>query len=321
MNNAEPYHLIANLTTPAAPTQAAELLLPRRRRGRRPIPIPQETIDEILHLNEFYSARQISPRVGLSRKQVGRVLEANGLSPTPQKSCPQQSKDISKLEPFREAIAQRVRKKLTTTRILREIREVGYRGGRSILGDYVRELRSQLTLESASCVKRRFETDEGQDYEPLLAMRSRRSPRPIEQGNSPMSALAPRCTSAHCDLSRPVKGTAAPRAPGDLQASEPGEQVLVLPPTADGWSREIHLGPCALKHSSLGCDAGASVDFGGSPDVFMSEEVADVDRMDAGFQEMHGLRMPQAMRTDPVTDQECRLLLLGGARMLLQQVA
>ncbi|MBN2193510.1 MAG: hypothetical protein JW751_11905 [Polyangiaceae bacterium] len=67
----------------------------------------------------------------------------------------------NKLESFREAIRLRVDKRLTTTRILREIRELGYDGGRTILGKYVRELRLQQGLEPTRGVKRRFETGPG----------------------------------------------------------------------------------------------------------------------------------------------------------------
>jgi transposase len=129
--------------------------------------IPDETLQQILHLHDFYSARQISPRVGLSRKLVDRVLQEHGLT-----SCPQRPQDplqcnpeSSKLDPFRELISQRVQKRLTATRILREVQQVGYQGGRTILADYVRKLRSQLTLEPKKSVKRRFETAAGEELQ------------------------------------------------------------------------------------------------------------------------------------------------------------
>lgn len=167
MNEIDPQSLIANPTVHAAaepPVEPQPLQLVQRR-GRRPIPIAQETVDEIVRLNEFYSARQISPRVGLSRKLVGRVLEDNGLSSSPRKRRPQPTQDVSKLDRFRQLIEKRVRDRLTTTRILREIRQVGYEGGRSILGQYVRELRKSLTLEPNKSVKRRFETDVAQELQ------------------------------------------------------------------------------------------------------------------------------------------------------------
>jgi transposase len=65
----------------------------------------------------------------------------------------------SKLDPFREQIRQRVDKDLTATRILREIRQLGYDGGRTIVAERVRELRAELGLGAHKQVKRRFETE------------------------------------------------------------------------------------------------------------------------------------------------------------------
>lgn len=50
---------------------------------------------------------------------------------------------------------------LTTTRILREIRELGYSGGRTILGEMVSRIRSQAPLKKRKQVKHRFETPVG----------------------------------------------------------------------------------------------------------------------------------------------------------------
>ncbi len=128
-----------------------------------PLPAPgeiaPETRQEIVRLHhEGYGTRQIAPRVVLSRKVVRQVLDEAGCSHNP----PQQP---SKLLPFREKIADKVKKRLTTSRILREIREAGYRGGRSILSDLVRTLRAELTLEPTKPVKRRFETRPGQEMQ------------------------------------------------------------------------------------------------------------------------------------------------------------
>jgi transposase len=123
--------------------------------------------EEIARLHPHYGSREIARRVGLSRKVVLRVLRQLGLS-----SAAKDSAQSSKLEPFREAIRLRVDKRLTTTRILREIRALGYDGGRTILGKCVRELRSQQGLAPARVVKRRFETDPGEemqvDWSPYL---------------------------------------------------------------------------------------------------------------------------------------------------------
>ncbi len=146
-----------SLITIPNPVPQDQDLPPRRKRGRKPVEIPDETRQDILHLHDFYSARQISPRVGLSRKLVGRVLEEHGLSSSP-KHPPETEPHSSKLDPFRPMIEKRVRECLTTTRILREIRQVGYRGERTILADYVRELRRQIAPQASKAVKRRFET-------------------------------------------------------------------------------------------------------------------------------------------------------------------
>jgi transposase len=63
-----------------------------------------------------------------------------------------------KLEPFHQSIRNKVNSGLTTTRILREIRELGYTGGRSILAEYVQKLRASASPEPAKKAKRRFET-------------------------------------------------------------------------------------------------------------------------------------------------------------------
>lgn len=177
MTDSEPKTLIADPTPCPQPLQAEsttstaspapeQLETPwpcakGRKRGRKPVQVPDETCQEILRLSDFYSARQIAKRVGLRRALVGRVLKDNGRTTRP--SNP--GKGSSKLESFREVIAERVREQLTTTRILREIRKVGYRGRRTIVGDYVRRLRSQMALMPNKSVKRRFETPRGQEMQ------------------------------------------------------------------------------------------------------------------------------------------------------------
>jgi transposase len=178
VNEIDPYLLIGNPTpeqeataqqgaTPGSPTpEQPELPLLQKskgKRGRKPVQVPLETCEEILRLNDFYSVRQIAKRVSLRRELVTRVLQAHGRAPLPAPSSA--SKQESKLDRFRELIAQRVQKRLTTTRILREIRKVGYQGRRSILGVYVRSLRIQMALVPRKGVKRRFETDPGEEMQ------------------------------------------------------------------------------------------------------------------------------------------------------------
>jgi transposase len=149
---------------PAQSSPETQLELPlaesaARKRGRKPTQVPQEICEQILELSEFYSARQIAKRVGVRRLLVGRVLKAHG------KRKAQSRVQGSKLEAFKPAIAERVRKHLTTSRILREIRTVGYRGKRTIVAQYARALRAELALLPNKSVKRRFETAPGQEMQ------------------------------------------------------------------------------------------------------------------------------------------------------------
>ncbi len=106
---------------------------------------------QILHLHQQgYGTREIARRVLLNRKTVRRILREEGHDPAPPTS------PATKLDPFREAIHERVEKRLTTTRILREIRTLGFTGGRTILADYVRSLEGPLAPRKP--IKRRFET-------------------------------------------------------------------------------------------------------------------------------------------------------------------
>lgn len=126
-----------------------------------PDEVSQETREKIIRLHAYYGSRRIADRIGLGRKQVRTVLEAAGLSSTALSSPPSQSK----LDPFREQVQARVEKRLTTTRILRELKELGYQGSRTILAVHVRRLRSQLGLARKRKVKRRFETPPAQEMQ------------------------------------------------------------------------------------------------------------------------------------------------------------
>lgn len=123
-------------------------------------PITPETREEILELHDqHYGTREIAKRVGLSRKGVRKILLEAG------RSHPPATPRTSKLEPHLEAIAARVGKGLTTSRILREIRAEGYQGSRTILAQHVHRLRATLTLGPTTKVKRRFETGPGQEMQ------------------------------------------------------------------------------------------------------------------------------------------------------------
>jgi transposase len=128
-------------------------------RRRKSPEIPKETRDEIASLKkQGYGKRKIAERIGRSSKEVAKVLREEGLLPPPVPAA-------SKLEPFHEEIAPRVQKGLTTSRILREIRGLGYQGGRTILATHVASLRSKLTLVPKSPTKRRFETAPGEEIQ------------------------------------------------------------------------------------------------------------------------------------------------------------
>lgn len=137
-----------------------------KKKSNRPPPITDEQRAEILRLSceVGWSARQIGKRLGLTRTRVRTVLEAA----SPKKEEPEAKTtavgSASLLDPFRQAIAERVEKSLTTTRILREIRQNGYQGSRTILAEYVRSLRPKRVARR-SLPKRRFETPKGQEIQ------------------------------------------------------------------------------------------------------------------------------------------------------------
>ncbi len=146
--------------------------------------IPKETRDEILRLHAHYGTREISRRVSLSRKVVRRVLREEGvLVPT---------KRASLLAPFSAQIEGLVDKDLTTTRVLRELRALGYQGGRTILAKHVEKLRAQKQLAPKPRVKRRFETPPG------LEMQIDWSPYTLSIAGRPTKVRAFGCLLCSC---------------------------------------------------------------------------------------------------------------------------
>lgn len=146
---------------------------PPLRKARDLAPEEQERILELARQGS--SQREIAHRTGIGRRIVRRVLILAAQPGLPGEEAETQASAIaataallakeqaSKLDPFREAIKERVEKKLTTTRILREIKALGYAGGRSILGDYVRTLRPEAGLKKR--VFRRFETPPAEELQ------------------------------------------------------------------------------------------------------------------------------------------------------------
>jgi len=152
--------------------RASQQVLPRKS-NRPKAELPQEIRAEIVRLHAYYGSREIARRVGWSRKIVRRILnEEGGLKP------PAKTRKPSKLHPFLLTIEDKVVQGLTVTRILREIREQGYSGARSILAQQVRTLKQKLALAPTKTVKRRFETRPGEDYGELHVM-VRRGARPV----------------------------------------------------------------------------------------------------------------------------------------------
>ncbi len=107
-----------------------------------------------------YGMRKIAARVGCDRKSVRKVLQEEGLSEAPPPQPRQSTR--SKLDGFKETIKELAEKGLKTPRILREIRETGYTGGRTIVHEYASQFRPP---RAAKKVRRRFETRPGEEMQ------------------------------------------------------------------------------------------------------------------------------------------------------------
>ena len=130
---------------------------PRRRRKRRRSQATPDDVETIKKLHALhFGTRKIAKKVGLGRHVVRGVIEL--LPPSPLMPAVPAS-PAGKLDPFREVIEEKVGLGLTVTRILREIREHGYRGGRTILGDCVRTFKPPTLRRKR--IWRRFETGPG----------------------------------------------------------------------------------------------------------------------------------------------------------------
>lgn len=133
---------------------------PPRRSSRK---VSDEERARILELARAKrSVREIAKQTGLGRKLVGRVLAEAGEA-RPSAATPSPVEKASKLDPFRELIAEKVAKNLTVERILREIQEQGYEGGRTILREHVRSIRAPLAPRKR--VHCRFETPRAEELQ------------------------------------------------------------------------------------------------------------------------------------------------------------
>lgn len=108
-----------------------------------------ETTQEIKALAEQgLSIRAIAKKLGMDRKTIRRTLGRAPAPPSP-----------SKLDPFKDKIRALLSQGLTGPRILREIREIGYTGGRTVLGQFLRKHRGPKKEPRKAF--RRFETAPG----------------------------------------------------------------------------------------------------------------------------------------------------------------
>lgn len=141
---------------------------------------------KILHKRGM-SCRAIARELGLSRNNVRRHLMAK-TEPPRYTSRPAAG---SVLDEFRTYIQQRIREahpyKIPATVIGREIREQGYKGGMTILRQYVRSLTAPEAPEPVV----RFETEPG----------CRLTGEPCEMGKHPCMSSLPFLGSAGCSTS------------------------------------------------------------------------------------------------------------------------
>ena len=113
---------------------------------------------------EGLNISEIARRLGLDRKTVRKYMRADGND----QSVRQRQGKSSKLDPYKTYLLERLKvyPQLCTTRLLREIRERGYDGGYTILGDYLRTVRpvAEVNFEI------RYETPPGQQAQVDFAM-------------------------------------------------------------------------------------------------------------------------------------------------------
>ncbi|HEV2773820.1 MAG TPA: hypothetical protein VGV57_13515 [Thermoleophilaceae bacterium] len=93
-----------------------------------------------MHFVDGLAIKEIARRTGRDRKTIRRALRCD--EPPHYRRAPAPSK----LDPHRDEIARLLRdvEGITNTRIRELIEEAGYRGSKTILDDYLRELRPVL---------------------------------------------------------------------------------------------------------------------------------------------------------------------------------
>jgi transposase len=110
-----------------------------------------------------WAIRRLSRELGISRERVIRIVKQNSQKRETGNAMPRETVvKTSKLDPFKEYIAELLATytdpPITSQRVLEKIREKGYQGGRTILGEYVASVRGKQSGEPVFCV----ETSAGQ---------------------------------------------------------------------------------------------------------------------------------------------------------------
>ena len=109
-----------------------------------------------------WSIHRISRELGISRKRVRRILVSNSVlrDTTPEREIPLKKKRPSKLDPYKEFIAELIDKysNITGQRVYEHLKEKGFDGEITIVRDYLKSVRG---VGSKTPV-RMVETDPGQ---------------------------------------------------------------------------------------------------------------------------------------------------------------
>lgn len=105
-----------------------------------------------------WSGRELSRKFGISRGRVRRILERNRYKRENGRDyVAKRTGRFSRLDAYKEYIIQLLEKyrepPITNQRILELIREKGYQGGKTILGDYLATIRRKNTKEPVFCVE------------------------------------------------------------------------------------------------------------------------------------------------------------------------
>jgi transposase len=122
--------------------------------------VAEEAVEIRVLSRQGKGIREIARMLEVSRNTVRRYLRSEGLP----RYAPREARP-SKLDPYKHYLDERVKNALpdwiSATVLLRELRTLGYRGGYSILKDYLATLRPVATPEPVI----RFETDPGRQMQ------------------------------------------------------------------------------------------------------------------------------------------------------------